>query len=207
MKSVARTFALLGMFSLGIAFAVNVQGDDKETAAALKQAADAAKAMGVEMPDVKSMLDEAEKEGVKAKPAKVPAIKMGPAGIGATEKKSIAKGAGPVALPTWTPAVLQFTPDGTVSRKMIGNSEEIAQTGTSPLTPAELADAWQAVKIDQVTNSRRNNRFNGNITVIVYLRSQGDKREQVRLIAERPEAAKITKVTLASPLPDESGDD
>ena len=50
--------------------------------------------------------------------------------------RKVTTSADPPALPDWTPPVPQFKPDGPVSKKKVDGEEKIAQTGTSPLTPA-----------------------------------------------------------------------
>jgi len=70
---------------------------DKETEEQLKEAAEAAKKMGVNMPDVQKLLDENAKEDAAEKSATQTAAKT------ATEKTDIAK-SGPSASPAATPA-------------------------------------------------------------------------------------------------------
>lgn len=50
------------------------------------------------------------------------------------------------ALPAWTPATPQFTPVGTVTKRIEDDEVHIEQTGTSPLTPAQLGDAWEKAR-------------------------------------------------------------
>jgi hypothetical protein len=57
---------------------------------------------------------------------------------------------GPVSLPDWTPQVPQFTPSGPPARKLVDGEPKIIVTGTSPLPPAALADAWDKFSNPQV---------------------------------------------------------
>jgi hypothetical protein len=57
---------------------------------------------------------------------------------------------GPVSLPDWTPQVPQFTPFGPPARKLVDGEPKIIVTGTSPLAPAALADAWDKFSNPQV---------------------------------------------------------
>jgi len=192
MKTLGWLLGLLVSSSIAIAPVARAQSDDKETAAALKRATDAAKGMGLPMPDVKKMLDDDAKKEAAQKKKRIEA---------ATAK-------GPAALPTWTPAVPQFKADGPVAIRKIDGEEKIAQTGTSPQTPAQLADAWEAARGQGWSRSRSNNSVNGQITVYMnFYQDVSGKREEVRLIAERGPADNITKVTICSPLPEVPDED
>lgn len=178
--------------SLLLAPPVRAQDADKETAAALKKATEAAKAMGLPMPDVKKMLDDDAKKEARQRKKQIDA----------------AIAAGPLALPAWTPAVPGFKADGPVSITKVQDEDKIAQTGTSLQTPAQIADAWDAAKVAGWSRSRSNNSINGDITIyMTFYKDSGGKREEVRLMAERGRDDKITKVTLSSPLPEVADDD
>jgi hypothetical protein len=183
-------FVLLASL-LAPALRMAAQDDDKETAAAMKKAAEAAKGMGLPMPDVKKMLDDDAKKEAKQKKKQVEA----------------ALAAGPLALPAWTPAVPQFKADGPVAIKKVRDEDKIAQTGTSPQTPAQIADAWDAAKGQGWSRSRSTNNINGRITIFVHLYTNSSPREDVELIAERGPEEKITKVTISKPLPEVPDDD
>ena len=194
MKSNLLLFAFLLSVMLSLPPLTHAQDADKETDAALKQAAEAAKKMGMQMPDVKKIMEDDQKEEAKAK-AKVQAVVSAP---------------GPVAFPAWTPKVPQFTPSGPVARKLIDGKAKIALSGTSPLTPAELGDAWEATKLDNtISRGRNNSNINDTKTVIMYLSTQDAPPQEVRMEATRAPGEKITRVTITSPLPvaKSAGDD
>ena len=69
MNAPFRSLVLLACLTLCRVGSVGAQGTDKETAAAIQKANEAAKEMGMDLPDVKALLDEAEQDGGKAKPA------------------------------------------------------------------------------------------------------------------------------------------
>jgi hypothetical protein len=185
-KSNLLPFAFLLSAMLSLPSLMHAQDADKETDAALRQAAEAAKKMGMEMPDVKKMMEEDEKEEAKAK-AKVQAVVSAP---------------GPIAFPAWIPKVPDFTPAGPLTKKVIDDVPKIVQTGTSPRTPAELGDAWEATKLDKaVSRGRNNSNINDTKTVIIYLSTQDDPPQEVRMEATRAPSEKITRVTITSPLP------
>src|SRR5437016_14053122 len=50
----------------------------------------------------------------------------------------------PVVLPDWTPATPEFKAAGATASKIVDDEVKIVQDGTSPLTPEQLADSWQA---------------------------------------------------------------
>jgi len=115
--------------------------------------------------------------------------------------------ADPPTLPDWTPPVPQFKPDGPVSKKKVDGEEKIAQTGISPLTPAELGDAWETAKTAEFMRSRNNLNVNDKIIVKVTLNIYGEPREEVHLEAVRGPKEKVTHVTIYSPLPKTAGRD
>jgi hypothetical protein len=164
---------------------LRAQDTDKEADEAIQQAADAAKKMGVKMPDVKKQLEEVDKEEAKEKAA--------------LQKQLEAPG--PVALPDWTPKVPQFNPAGPATKKIVDDEVDIVVTGTSPLTPAELGDSWEAAKGDKLNNSRSNNSINDTKTVFIYLSTREEPLQKVVLQATRAPEEKITHVTISSPLP------
>jgi hypothetical protein len=185
MKSNLLPFAFLFSAMLGLPPLTHAQDADKETDATLMQAAEAAKKMGMQMPDVKKVMEEDEKEEAKAR-AKVQAVVSAP---------------GPVAFPAWTPKVPDFTPAGPLTKKVIDDAPKIVQTGTSPLTPVALADAWEKFKNDKYSFSRTRSNINGTITQTVTYRDMDDTTQEVTMEAKREPSEKITLVTLSSPLP------
>ena len=108
---------------------------------------------------------------------------------------------GPVALPDWTPKVPQFKPAGPVSKKIVGDEVDIIQTGTSPLTPAELGDSWEGATGDKLNSSRTNGSYNDTKVVTIYLSTRREPLQSVVLEARRAPEDKITQVTVSSPLP------
>jgi hypothetical protein len=115
--------------------------------------------------------------------------------------------ADPPTLPEWTPPVPQFKPDGPVSRKKVDGEEKIAQTGTSPLTPAELGDSWETAKTAEFMRLRNNLNLNEKIIVKVTLSDYYEPKEEVHLEAVRGPREQITHVTIYSPLPKTTGSD
>src|SRR5437870_10102754 len=168
-----------------IPFSLHAQETDKEVDNAVQQGADAAKKMGVKMPDVKKQLEEVDKEEAKEKAA--------------LQKQLEAPG--PVALPDWTPKVAQFKPAGSATKKIVDDEVDIVVTGTSTLTPAKLGDSWEAAKSDKLNRSRSNNSINDTKTVFIYLSTRQEPLQKVILQATRTPEEKITHVTISSPLP------
>lgn len=164
---------------------VQAEDSDKDVDDAINEAANAAKKMGVKMPDVKKQLEEIDQEEAKEKAA--------------LQKQLEAPG--PVKLPDWTPKVPQFKADGSAVKKIVDDEVNIVQTGTSPLTPAELGDSWEAAKSDKLNSSRSNNTINDTKTVFIYLYTRSEPQEKVVLEATRAPDEKITHVKISSPLP------
>jgi hypothetical protein len=111
---------------------------------------------------------------------------------------------GPVVLPDWTPATPEFKAAGAPARKIVDDEVRIVRTGTSSLTPEKLADSWEAAPVVAAKNlnrSRSDINVNGKITRIMFLSSQTDPVEEVKLEAAASRIAKITQVEISSPLP------
>jgi hypothetical protein len=111
---------------------------------------------------------------------------------------------GPVAFPEWTPATPEFKPAGKPAKKLVDEEVRILQTGTSSLTPEQLADSWESatiVKEKNLSRSRNNPNVNGKITRILFLSTQTDPVERVELEASREPNSKVTQVEISSPLP------
>ena len=107
---------------------------------------------------------------------------------------------GPVSLPDWTPQVPQFTPSGPPARKLVDGEPKIIVTGTSPLPPAALADAWDKFSNPKFSHERTGSEINHSADLFVSFRNSEDG-TAVRMEAERKAGAKITHVTISSPLP------
>ena len=178
-------FVYLLIASLLLTPSLLARDTDKEVDDAVQQATEAAKKMGVKIPDVKRQLEEVNKEEAKEKAA--------------LQKQLEAPG--PVALPDWTPKVPQFEPAGPVSKKIVSDEVNIIQTGTSPLTPAELGDSWEAAKGDKLNSSRTNGSYNDTKVVTIYLSTRQEPLQSVVLEARRAPEDKITHLTISSPLP------
>src|SRR5438874_7221937 len=185
MKSTFLAFLFLFVALLPMPPSLLAQDTDKDVDDAIQQATESAKKMGVKMPDVKKQLEEINKEEAKEKVA--------------LQKQLDAPG--PVALPDWTPKVPQFKPAGPVSKKIVGDEVDIIQTGTSPLTPAELGDSWEGATGDKLNSSRTNGSYNDTKVVTIYLSTRQEPLQSVVLEARRAPEDKITQVTVSSPLP------
>ena len=184
MKNV-RPSGLLLLATLSLAPPTHAQDADRETGEAIQQATDAAKKMGLKMPDVKQILEENDREEAREKAA-VQAVVDAP---------------GPATLPDWTPKIPQFTPSGPVAKKVVDGEAKVVLSGTSPLTPAELADAWEAaVRTQEINRFRNNISSNGNLTTVVFLTTRTEPRQELRLESRRAPDEKITHVTILSPL-------
>lgn len=171
---------------------MRAQDTDKETAAALKKATEAAKSMGLPMPDVKKMLDDDAKKEAKQKKKRIDA----------------ALAAGPLAFPKWTPQIPEFKADGPIAIKKVNDEDRIAQTGTSTLTPTQLAEAWAtALSYQKWGLSTGRSNSTGYSAVTLTYQQPKDSQDEVRLIATRDDKDKITKVTITSPLPKGADDD
>ena len=177
--------AFFMVISLTLPVFLRAEDPDKDVDDAINQATEAAKKVGVKVPDVKKQLKEVDKEEAKEK---------------AALRKQL-EAPGPVKLPDWTPKVPQFNVESPATKKIVDDEVDIVQTGTSPLTPAELGDSWEAAKGDKLNSSRSNNSINNTKTVFIYLYTRGEPHEKVVLEATRAPEEKITHVKISSPLP------
>lgn len=168
---------------------------DQETIDALTETPDAATRMQLNVPLIAQVLQDSEGDDEDEEAAPTP-----------TPRKQTAK-VDPPTLPDWTPPVPQFKPDGPVSKKKIDGEERIAQTGTSPLTPAELGNSWETAKTGEFMRSRNNLSVNDKIIVKVTLTDYYEPKEEVHLEAVRRPKEKVTHVTIYSPLPKTAGRD
>jgi len=185
MNPIFLAFVFLFGALVPIPFSLHAQETDKEVDDAVQQGADAAKKMGVKMPDVKKQMEEVDKEEAKEKAA--------------LQKQLEAPGR--VALPDWTPEVPQFKPAGPAIKKVVDDEVDIIMTGTSPLTPAELGNSWEAAEGDKLNSSRTNGSYNDTKVVTIYLSTREEPLQKVILEATRAPEEKITHVTISSPLP------
>ena len=185
MNPIFLAFVFLFGALVPIPFSLHAQETDKEVDDAVQQGADAAKKMGVKMPDVKKQMEEVDKEEAKEKAA--------------LQKQLEAPGR--VALPDWTPEVPQFKPAGPAIKKVVDDEVDIIMTGTSPLTPAELGNSWEAAEGDKLNSSRANGSYNDTKVVTIYLSTREEPLQKVILEATRAPEEKITHVTISSPLP------
>jgi hypothetical protein len=107
----------------------------------------------------------------------------------------------PVTLPDWTPATPQFKAAGKPTKTIVGNEVKIIQTGTSSLTPKELADGWEsAAEAKNLNHGRNNIEVNGELSTIMFLSTHTDPVQEVKLKASREPGDKITQVEISSPL-------
>ncbi len=174
-------------------------------------------------PDLQEMLKQAQELQKESGPAKSPAkmsdLKKQADEIQAQQKQEEEKekaalqkqlaAPGPVALPDWTPPTPQFHASGPVSKKIVDDEVRVIQTGTSPLSPKELGDAWEAaVAGKEINNSRNNITVNGAPSVVLFLSTRTDPRQEVEMEAKREASGKITEVNISSPLPkpEDTGD-
>lgn len=110
---------------------------------------------------------------------------------------------GPIALPDWTPTTPKFTATGPVTKKIVDDEVKIIQTGTSTLTPKELADGWEAAAAatGKLNHVRNNITSNENITTIMFLSTRTSPEEKVEMDARRGPNEKISRIEISSPLP------
>ena len=137
--------------------------------------------------EAKAQIDQAETEN-KAEEAKQKAA-----------VQALVDAKGPVSLPDWTPQVPEFTPSGPASRKVIDGEARIVVTGTSPLAPAALADAWDKFKNAKFSHERTGSEINHSADLFVTFRN-GEDGSEVKMEAERKAGTKTTHVTISAPL-------
>jgi hypothetical protein len=183
-------FAALALITTTPGFA---QEDDID--AQIKKAMENANKPAAKKPDMermeretKAQIDQAEAEN-KAEEAKQKAA-----------AQAVVDVKGPVSLPDWTPQVPQFTPSGPPARKLVDGEPKIVVTGISPLPPAVLADAWDKFANPKFSHERTGSEINHSADLFVSFRNSEDN-TAVRLEAERKAGAKVTRVTISSPLP------
>lgn len=138
--------------------------------------------------EAKAQIDQAEAEN-KAEETKQKAA-----------AQAVVDAKGPTSLPDWTPQVPQFTPSGPPARKLVDGEPKVIVTGTSPLSPGALCDAWDKFANPKFSHERGGSEFNHNADLFVSYRNSEDN-TMVKLEAERKAGAKITHVTISSTLP------
>ena len=183
-------FAALALITTTPCFA---QDDDID--AQIKKALEDVNKPAAKKPDMEKMeretkaqIDQAEAEQ-KAEEAKQKAA-----------AQAVVDVKGPVSLPDWTPQVPQFTPSGPPARKLVDGEAKVIQIGTSPLSPEALCDAWDKFSNPKFSHERTGSEINHSADLFVSFRN-GEDGSAVRLEAERKAGAKVSHVTISSPLP------
>jgi hypothetical protein len=175
--------------------------DDPDLQQLLKQAQEMQKSSG--SPDARKKLAEMEAMAKEQATQQEQEEKQEKEKLLAALKKQL-DAPGPVAFPDWTPVTPEFKPAGKPTKKLVDEEVKIVQTGTSSLTPEQLADSWESatvVKEKNLSRGRNNINVNGKITRILSLSSQTDPVERVELEASREPNSKVTQVEISSPLP------
>jgi hypothetical protein len=175
--------------------------DDPDLQQLLKQAQEMQKSSG--SPDARKKLAEMEAMAKEQAAQQEQEEKQEKEKLQATLKKQL-DAPGPVAFPDWTPVTPEFKPAGKPAKKLVDEEVKIVQTGTSSLTPEQLADSWESatvVKEKNLSRGRNNLNVNGKITRILSLSTQTNPVEKVELEASRERNSKVTQVEISSPLP------
>jgi hypothetical protein len=175
--------------------------DDPDLQQLLKQAQEMQKSSG--SPDARKKLAEMEAMAKEQAAQQEQEEKQEKEKLQAALKKQL-DAPGPVAFPDWTPVTPEFKPAGKPTKKLVDEEVKIVQTGTSSLTPEQLADSWESATVAKEKNlsrGRNNLNVNGKITRILSLSTQTNPVERVELEASREANGKITQVEISSPLP------
>jgi hypothetical protein len=175
--------------------------DDSDLQQLLKQAQEMQKSSG--SPDARKKLAEMEAMAKEQAAQQEQEEKQEKEKLQAALKKQL-DAPGPVAFPDWTPVTPEFKPAGKPTKKLVDEEVKIVQTGTSSLTPEQLADSWESatvVKEKNLSRGRNNLNVNGKITRILSLSTQTNPVEKVELEASRERNSKVTQVEISSPLP------
>ena len=175
--------------------------DDPDLQQLLKQAQEMQKSSG--SPDARKKLAEMEAMAKEQAAQQEQEEKQEKEKLQAALKKQL-DAPGPVAFPDWTPVTPEFKPAGKPTKKLVDEEVKIVQTGTSSLTPEQLADSWESatvVKEKNLSRGRNNLNVNGKITRILSLSTQTNPVEKVELEASREPNRKVTQVEISSPLP------
>jgi hypothetical protein len=185
---------LLFVATLTLATAIPLFAQDDDIDAQIKKAMENPNKPAPKNPNMKQMEKEAMADIAKAEAEeKAEAAKQKAAAQALVEVK------GPMSLPEWTPQVPQFTPSGRPARKLVDGEPKIVLTGTSPLPPAALADAWDKFSNPKFSHERTGSEMNHSVDLFVSFRNSEDNTE-VKMEAERKAGAKITHVIISSPL-------
>ena len=175
--------------------------DDPDLQQLLKQAQEMQKSSG--SPDARKKLAEMEAMAKEQVAQQEQEEKQEKEKLQAALKKQL-DAPGPVAFPDWMPVTPEFKPAGKPAKKLVDEEVKIVQTGTSSLTPEQLADSWESatvVKEKNLSRGRNNLNVNGKITRILSLSTQTNPVEKVELEASREPNSKVTQVEISSPLP------
>ena len=189
-----------------VLFAASIQAeenpvDDPDLQQLLKQAQEMQKSSG--SPDARKKLAEMEAMAKEQAAQQEQEEKQEKEKLQAALKKQL-DAPGPVAFPDWTPVTPEFKPAGKPTKNLVDEEVKIVQTGTSSLTPEQLADSWESatvVKEKNLSRGRNNLNVNGKITRILSLSTQTNPVEKVELEASREPNSKVTQVEISSPLP------
>lgn len=153
------------------------------------------------MSDLKKRMEEMQKEAKKIEAEQNKQEKAEKAALQKRLEKQLAE-SGPAKLPDWTPATPQFTATGSLVKKINDEQVKTVQTGTSTATPQAIGDAWQAGVADKEVNKSLNNiTVNGEKTIVLFLSTRTEPREELEMEAKRDPGGKVTKVTITSALP------
>src|SRR5438552_7342323 len=87
-----------------------------------------------------------------------------------TAAQTVVDAKGPTSFPDWTPPVPQFTPAGPPARKLVDGEPKIIQTGTSPLSPEALCDAWDKFANPKLSDDRTGSEINHSADLAVGFR-------------------------------------
>src|SRR5260370_10879665 len=107
---------------------------------------------------------------------------------------------GPVSWPDWTRQVPQVTASGPPARNLVDGEPKVIQTGTSPVSPEALCDAWDKFSNPKFSHERTGSEINHSADLFLSFRN-GEDGSAVRLEAERKAGANETHVTISPPLP------
>lgn len=180
--------------ALAVTITVPILAQEEDIDAQIKKAMENADKPAPKNPNMKQLEKEAMADIAKAdEENKAEAAKQKAAAQALVDVK------GPVSLPDWTPQVPQFTPSGSAARKLIDGEPKIVVTGTSSLPPAALADAWDKFSNPKFSHERTGSSINHSDDLFVSFRN-GEDGTEVKMEAERKAGAKLTKVTISSPL-------
>jgi hypothetical protein len=185
---------LLFFAALAVVTATSLFAQDDDIDAQIKKAMENPNQPAPKNPNMKQLEKQAMADIAKADAEeKAEAAKQKAAAQAVVDMK------GPVSLPEWTPQVPQFTPSGPPARKLVDGEPKIILTGTSPLPPSALADAWDKFSNPKFSHERTGSEINHSVDLFVSFRNSEDNTE-VKLEAERKAGAKLTHVTISSPL-------